>query len=187
MLCYNCSKPTFKIFCSKCEKEFKQLECKRRILDDGLEVISFYKYSKIKNLLSHKHYISGYFILNKLASYSYKRFRFKNELAYAIGLDDDIKEGYSHTAILLKNMKANNIIPCYNVIKAKNRVIYKGKSLAFRKKNKRNFELLKNIDKPVILVDDIITTGETLKQAHAVLKKAKINVLFAVVLADAKV
>lgn len=187
MLCFNCSKPTFKIFCKKCENEFKKLECRRRVLENGLEVISFYKYSKIKNLLRHKHYISGYFILNKLASYSYKRFKFKNELAYAIGLDDDCSTGYSHTAILLKNFKSKNIIPFYNAIKARNKVVYKGKSLSFRKKNKRKFELIKNIDKPVILVDDIITTGETLKQAYEMLKKQKIKVLFAVVLADAKV
>lgn len=187
MLCYNCSKFTLNIFCNSCENELKKLDCKRRILDDGLEVFSFYKYSKIKKLLNHKHYMSGYFILNKLASYSYKKFNFTNNLAYALGLDDDCSSGYSHTAILTKNMKSSNIKPIYNAIKAKNKVSYKGKSLAFRKKNKRNFELLKEIDKPVILVDDIITTGETLKQAHAVLKKAKINVLFAVVLADAKV
>lgn len=187
MLCYNCSKPTFKIFCKTCEKEFKLLECKRRILDDGLEVISFYKYSKIKKLLNHKHFISGYFILNKLASYSYKRFHFDNELAYAIGLDDDCSSGYSHTAILIKNMKSKNIIPLYNAIKAKNKIIYKGKSLSFRKKNKRKYELQKTLDLPIILVDDIITSGESLKQANLVLKKAKIKVLFAVVLADAKV
>lgn len=186
MLCYNCSSFSLRIFCKKCEKELKKLECKRRVLDDGLEVISFYKYSKIKKLLNHKHFISGYFILNKLASFSFKKFDF-NTKGVAIGLDDDCSSGYSHTAILLKNIKSKNIKPIYNALKARNKVIYKGKSLAFRKKNKRNYKILKNIHQDVILVDDIITSGESLKQAHKCLKKAKINVLFALVLADAKV
>lgn len=186
MLCYNCSSFCLRIFCKKCENELKKLECKRRVLDDGLEVISFYKYSKIKKLLNHKHFISGYFILNKLASYSFKRFKLDAK-GVAIGLDDDCSSGYSHTAILLKNIKSSNIVPIYNVLKAQNKVIYKGRSLAFRKKNKRNYKISKKISQDVILVDDIITSGESLKQAHKCLKKAKINVLFALVLADAKV
>ena len=188
MLCYNCSKPTFKIFCKKCENELSKLECKKRILDDGLEIFSFYKYSNIKHLLNHKHYLSGYFILNKLAKLSFKRFDFKlDKSVIAIGLDDDISSGYSHTAILLKHFKKQNITPIYNVLKAKNKIIYKGKSLSFRKRNKRNYYLAKTISSPVILVDDILTTGESMKQARKVLKKHKIQVLFGVVLADAKV
>ena len=41
-----------------------------------------------------------------------------------------------------------------------------------------------NID--VILIDDIVTTGSTLEEAHDALKKHDVNVLFALVLADAK-
>lgn len=186
MLCFNCSKPTFKIFCKKCENELMQLECKRRVLDDGLEVFSFYRYSKIKHLLNHKHYLSGYFILNKLAKLSFKRFDFMlDKNTVAIGLDDDCSNGYSHTAILLRHIK--NIKPIFNALKAQNKIIYKGKSLSFRKRNKRKYYLTKEINSPVILVDDILTSGESMKEAKKVLKKHKIEVLFGVVLADAKV
>ena len=38
----------------------------------------------------------------------------------------------------------------------------------------------------IVLIDDIVTTGSTLKEAHDALKKHDVNVLFALVLADAK-
>ncbi|EDP7060847.1 ComF family protein, partial [Campylobacter jejuni] len=62
-----------------------------------------------------------------------------------------------------------------------------GKSLEFRQKHKRNYKLLKTIQEPVILVDDIVTTGSSLLEAKKVLEENKISVLFALVLADAKV
>ncbi|EAL2030738.1 ComF family protein, partial [Campylobacter jejuni] len=61
------------------------------------------------------------------------------------------------------------------------------KSLEFRQKHKRNYKLLKTIHEPVILVDDIVTTGSSLLEAKKVLEENKISVLFALVLADAKV
>ncbi|EAL9099540.1 ComF family protein, partial [Campylobacter jejuni] len=51
----------------------------------------------------------------------------------------------------------------------------------------RNYKLLKTIHEPVILVDDIVTTGSSLLEAKKVLEENKISVLFALVLADAKV
>ncbi|EAH6331601.1 ComF family protein, partial [Campylobacter jejuni] len=56
-----------------------------------------------------------------------------------------------------------------------------------RQKHKRNYKLLKTIHEPVILVDDIVTTGSSLLEAKKVLEENKISVLFALVLADAKV
>ncbi|EAI8513076.1 ComF family protein, partial [Campylobacter coli] len=53
--------------------------------------------------------------------------------------------------------------------------------------NKRKFKLLKKINNPVILVDDIVSSGSSLLEAKQFLEKNKISVLFAVVLADAKV
>ncbi|HEB7569849.1 TPA: ComF family protein, partial [Campylobacter coli] len=68
-----------------------------------------------------------------------------------------------------------------------NHLKYSGKSLKFRQDNKRNFKLLKKINNPVILVDDIVSSGSSLLEAKQFLEKNKISVLFAVVLADAKV
>ncbi|ELZ6177138.1 ComF family protein, partial [Campylobacter coli] len=64
---------------------------------------------------------------------------------------------------------------------------YSGKSLKFRQDNKRKFKLLKKINNPVILVDDIVSSGSSLLEAKQFLEKNKISVLFTVVLADAKV
>ena len=47
-------------------------------------------------------------------------------------------------------------------------------------------EILKKITAPVILVDDIVTTGTTILEARDTLQKAGVDVLFALVLADAK-
>ncbi|ECZ1524153.1 ComF family protein, partial [Campylobacter coli] len=57
----------------------------------------------------------------------------------------------------------------------------------FRQDNKRKFKLLKKINNPVILVDDIVSSGSSLLEAKQFLEKNKISVLFTVVLADAKV
>ncbi|EDP7429363.1 ComF family protein, partial [Campylobacter coli] len=70
---------------------------------------------------------------------------------------------------------------------AQNHLKYSGKSLKFRQDNKRKFKLLKKINNPVILVDDIVSSGSSLLEAKQFLEKNKISVLFAVVLADAKV
>jgi len=79
-------------------------------------------------------------------------------------------------------MKKDNKL--YSTLHSTSNVKYAGKSLEFRLNNPRKFEYKgkKNID--VVLVDDIVTTGTTLKEAKQVLKRAGVNVLFSVVLAD---
>ena len=47
-------------------------------------------------------------------------------------------------------------------------------------------EILKKITAPVILVDDIVTTGTTILEARDTLQKVGVDVLFALVLADAR-
>jgi len=157
---------------------------------DKLKVYSFYKYSDIKHLLLSKHKFYGYFIYHFLARLSFARFKeffAPNIKISALPLDDKVENQlYSHSAILAKYLKSKSIKPIFNSLKAQNHIKYSGQSLNFRMKNKRKFKLLKAIKEPVILVDDIITTGSSLLEARQVLKKHKINVLFALVLADAR-
>jgi competence protein ComFC len=103
-------------------------------------------------------------------------------LVYALPIDDHTRHDFSHTAILVRHLKSSSIKPIYNVLKASNIVKYAGKDLDFRQKNPRKFiyKGASNID--VILVDDLITTGTTLLEAKKVLKKHKVNVLFALTL-----
>jgi competence protein ComFC len=59
--------------------------------------------------------------------------------------------------------------------------------LEFRQKNKRNFYYSGKNNIKVILVDDLITTGETILQAKKVLEKNNCEILFALTLSDARV
>lgn len=127
-------------------------------------------------------------MLAKLSFAKFKDFFNPSIEINVIALDDKVENMlYSHSAILAKHLKTRFLKPVFNVLKAQNCIKYSGKSLEFRQKNKRNYKLLKTVDYPVILVDDIVTTGSSLLEAKKVLEKNKISVLFALVLADAKV
>ena len=109
---------------------------------------------------------------------------------YLIPIDDKIsKSGYSHTAILTKNIQQKNIVPKYRSLISKSKVKYVGRSLEFRLKNRRDFQVSKKLDKniPVILIDDVITTGTTLSEAELILKDFGVKTLFALTLATTSI
>jgi competence protein ComFC len=155
----------------------------------SLDVISFYKYAHLESLLLTKHKPEGYRIYKALAEMTMKPFikefiESDDRIVYIIGVDEHVKVGYAHVAILTKSMKTVYSIPLFASLLAQNRVHYAGKDLQFRLENPRNFKYTgkKNID--AILVDDIITTGITLQEAQKVLIANGVNVLFALTLAD---
>ncbi|ARR00101.1 ComF family protein [Campylobacter porcelli] len=188
MRCLKCAKISFKMICKDCQNILSEYEQGCRLVD-GFKVYYFYKYSDIKELLATKHHLHGSFVISHLASLSLAKFAsefsFGSKVA-VVALDDNIKSGYSHTAILAKALSNSELSPIYRALRAINEVKYAGKSLEFRRKNPRKFQLLKQIKYPVILVDDIITTGSSMLEAKKVLAKAGINVLFGLVLADAR-
>lgn len=188
MRCQSCGCFALRTFCSDCTRILSQHSLGFR--DDAeFKVYYFYKYSDIKHIIHTKHHLHGLFTLKALANLSFSKFakEFKfGEKILAIPLDDSINSGYSHTAILANSLKSKDIKPSFNTIKAMSNVKYSGQSLSYRKKHKRNFKLLKKVDRPVILVDDLITTGLTMKEAFDVCQKAGISVLFGLTLADAK-
>ncbi|EAK0466855.1 ComF family protein [Campylobacter upsaliensis] len=190
MRCINCHSFTLLAFCDSCLKELSEQSWGVRKLENDFKVYYFYKYSEIKHLLHSKHKFYGYFVFKFLAKLTFAKFHqiFKPQTKLnAIALDDRVKKGlYSHAAILARALKSPFIKPVFAALHAQNKVSYSGKSLEFRRKNKRNFKLLKEIKYPVILVDDIITTGSSILEAKEILEKNKICVLFALVLADAK-
>ena len=147
------------------------------------EILSFYDYDAIEDLLKAKYNKFGSRVFNVLAEPLMVFAGSFNEKAYILPVDDNIKKGFSHTAILAKAMHTKTLKPLFSSLKAQNHVQYAGKSLEFRLKNPKNFKYTgpKGID--VILVDDIVTTKTTLNQAREVLKKSGVNVLFSVVLA----
>lgn len=160
-----------------------------RILEDDFKVYGFFDYSEVKNLIASKHKFYGNFIYKELADLSFKKFarNFKfNSFINAVAIDDRVKFGYSHTAILARALKNSEIRPLHGCIYATSDVSYSGKDLIYRIKNPRNFKLNKIPKFPVILVDDIITTGTTLTEAKNTLRKFGVEVLFGLVLADAR-
>ena len=185
MMCENLS---LTHICDSCQEIFLTPSIYRRKLPNNIEVISFYKYSEIKKLLFTKHTDLGFYIYDILAKKSFKKFaeEFSIDIqTVSIPVDDNIKNGYSHTAILNKHLKSKSIKPIFNKLRAKNKLSYSGKSREFRLLNPREFELHLFNESSIILVDDIITTGLTLNEATNLIKKEKKEVLFCLTLADA--
>ncbi|WP_299852269.1 phosphoribosyltransferase family protein [Sulfurimonas sp.] len=190
MRCLMCENLSLSHICKKCQSTFLTPSIYRRKIFQDIEVISFYKYSDIKNLLHTKHTDLGYYIYTILAKNSLAKFA--SEFSYehqltSIAIDDTLSDAYSHTAILNKALKSDFISPKFNKLRAKNRVSYSGKSREFRMLNPRNFELKDFKEKELILVDDIVTTGSTFTQAISLLHSKEKNILFCLSLADASV
>jgi len=191
MRCLSCHQLSMATFCKKCqEKLLKPTVSKRTI--NGLDVYSFFKYQHIQDLLLTKHTPQGFKVYKALAKLSFKYFIenfMKNDprKIYVVGIDEHVKSGYSHVALLTHEMNHKNVNILHGKLIAQNQVNYSGKKLQYRLENPREFIYRGKKDIEVILVDDIITTGTTLKEANEVLKKEGIEVLFALTLADVEV
>lgn len=186
MRCMMCENFSYTHICKKCQQNFLQPSLYKRTLKNGVDLFSFYKYDEIKQLLHTKHTDLGYHIYTILAKLSFKKFAQEfhtKEKLVSLCIDDHVKSGYSHTAILNKHLKSYNIYPLFNKIRAQNKVSYSGKSRIFRKINKRDFKINFFKQTELILIDDIVTTGETLTQAIEALGKEK-KVLFCLTLCD---
>lgn len=188
MKCMLCESLALTHICDSCQKTFLTPSIYKRKILNNIEVISFYKYSDIKNLLFTKHTDLGYYIYNILALNSFAKFATEfqhTDAITSIAVDDNVKSGYSHTAILNKTLKSKYIKPQFNKLRAKNDISYSGKSKEFRLLNPRDFSFKDETTKDIILVDDIITTGLTLTQATQSIQNSQKEVLFCLTLADA--
>ncbi|UPT78438.1 ComF family protein [Sulfurovum sp. XGS-02] len=188
MRCFSCSKLSFKIICKRCiEQLFIPAISTRKV--GTLDIISFFKYSTLETLLHTKHKPEGFRIYKSLANMTMKPFieefvESDERDVYIIGIDEYVKNGYSHVALLTRAMKTKSSIIQHSSLMAQNRVNYSGKNLQFRLDNPRDFLYKGKSNIDVILVDDIITTGITLQEAQKVLISHGVNVLFALTLAD---
>jgi len=188
MRCYSCSRFSVPVICKTCrENLFAPTMGTRKV--GTLDVISFYKYSNLEALLHTKHKAEGYRIYKALAKMTMKPFieeftEADDRMVYIIGIDEYVKSGYAHVALLTRAMKTKHSKPLHGALLARNRVNYAGKSLQFRLENPRDFSYRGRSGIDAILVDDIITTGITLQEAQSVLLSYGVNVLFALTLAD---
>jgi len=180
MFCLTCNSFSFEIICKKCQKNLLTPTIQKR--DD---IISFYSYEEIENLLKYKYHPFGSRIFEILAKNSFLEFsKVYKEKIYSISIDDKTKKGYSHTAILNHSLKSNYITPLYKKLLSTNNITYAGKSLEYRKNNPRKFKYLGKKDIEVILVDDVVTTGTTINEAKKVLSEYGVKVAFCMVLVD---
>jgi len=187
MRCLLCESLSLSHICKECQELYLTPKIYKRKLPNGIEVISFYKYSDIKELLFTKHTDLGFYIYKILAKNSFsefaKTFQYTNKIS-SLAIDDSVKENYSHTAILNQALKSKYITPLHNKLRATNHISYSGKTKEFRIMNPRKFKLNDFDSKEVIVVDDIITTGLTLTQAIQTLQEAKKEILFCLTLTD---
>ena len=190
MRCFSCHSFSLKTICSDCrDRFFVPTISKRKV--GSLEVISFYRYSTIESLLLHKHKPEGYRIFRDLAQVTMKPFienfmREEPKPVAIIGIDETIRNGYSHVAAMTRQMKTKLSTPLYASLLSRNSVNYAGKTLQYRLDHPRDFYYRGPSGIDAILVDDIITTGITLQEAQGTLKRYDVNVLFALTLADAR-
>ncbi len=188
MRCILCENFSLSHICLPCKQNFLSPSIYKRTILNDIQVISFYKYVDIKELLHTKHTDLGYYIYSILAELSFKKFAqefvFKEQIA-AISVDDRVKNGYSHTAILNKALKSRSITPQFTKLRSTNDTTYSGKTKEYRLSNPRNFTCKDFKETNIILVDDIITTGLTLSEACNTLTCKGKEILFCLTLADA--
>ncbi len=188
MRCHLCLNLSWQPLCKTCLQTILAPTPAFRVLESGLKVYSFYNYSDIAPLLHTKHTYIGAKIFAQLGKHTFFEFLKTFELPQgvcAIPIDDHVRHGYSHSAILAKATQPF-LKPLYGSLRAKNHESYSGKSRAYRQAHKRDFTFTCKRKIDAILIDDIITTGSTLEEAHHLLKEQNVNVVFALVLADAK-
>ncbi len=193
MRCFSCDNFSIEPVCKNCIRDFLTPEMIKKEIGN-LEVISFFDYYLTVEFIKSKYTTSGYRVYKFLAKKylapfieSYYKSIGSSKPLYLIGVDEDISRGYSNVAQMVHyGALKNPTNTLHNVLKAKSRVKYAGESLEFRLSNPRDFVYNgpKGID--AILIDDTVTTGTTLEEAHRVLKNSEVNVHFALTLANAK-
>ena len=191
MRCLSCHILSISTFCKKCQQRFLKPTVKKRSITD-LDVYSFFSYQHIEDLLLTKYSTQGFKVYKALAKLSFRPFienfmQEDNREIYVVGIDEHVSRGFSQVALLTHEMKHENVTVFHAKLMAQSNVNYAGKSLQFRLENPREFKYTGLKDIEVILVDDIITTGTTLKEAKQELEKLGVKVLFALTLADVEV
>lgn len=198
MYCVTCQKLSFHILCKNCLQNLWYIESKRE-LNNGLKVFSSYALSELKELVYSKNNVIGSRILGRLGSFGVAKF-FNTNPSLTFEKKDSIKKtcavvcvrnkligAYSHSAILARCFKKFGFKIFYNALIAQNEITFTHLSREQRLSSSRDFHFkLSEKFEFIILVDDIITTGETLLQASETIKKHSKIPLFAWTLCDSR-
>ena len=190
MRCYSCGKLSFRAVCETCKSTLFVPSTQTRHIGT-LDVISFYSYTTLEPLLLTKHKPEGWRVYRELGRMLFRPFmqeflEHDDGAVHVIGVDENVRSGYSHVAQLTHAMKMPGVHVAHGVLRARNRVNYSGNPLQYRLENPRDFLYTGKTNISAILVDDIVTTGMTLQEAQRTLAKHGVDVLFALTLASAR-
>ncbi len=187
MRCLLCLNLSTKTICSHCLNTLLAPTPHKRVLESTLSVYSFYKYSELSKLLHTKHTYIGAKIFAYLSHHAILPFLKEANFSdvFLLPIDDHVKGGYSHTAVMAYELRT--ALPAiYGSIRARNPIRYSGQKLKVRQTQKRDFKIKCKAGISAILIDDVVTTGNTLMEAQEACQKNNITILFAITLADAR-
>lgn len=184
------------VICKACLDSIP-LKLSKRKLTDSISVYSFYAYSDVSLLMQSKYQLIGSRVLrllaHKAAEYFFTHIDFDfSQKVGLVGLDDYPYGAYSHTGVIVRAFERESKGRCqgaYGALKAKNAIKYAGESLSFRQNNPKGFYFTWHISYPfVVLVDDIITTGTSFREANYLFSSSNLEskVIFCLALCDAR-
>ncbi len=194
MYCVVCGQLSWHIICKSCLHNIWHVDSKR-ILHNNVKVFSSFAFSELKFLLASKNHIIGSRIFKCLGYYGvYKFFASYPNLAAlhkkyiaVISIRNHTIGAYSHSAILAQCFQKYGFQVFHNALIIGNNSRFAFLGRQEREKIGRNFHFtLKKEYESIILVDDIITTGQTLFEASQILMQNNHTPLFAWTLCDSR-
>lgn len=190
MRCLSCRKFSLDVICDRCHMQLLKPTVSTRKAGT-LDVISLFGYRTVAPFLLRKHGPVGYrlyryFARKQIAPFLEAFAEGIDERVWLVGVDEYPASGYSHTAILTRYGRVEKMPNLPGALVARNRVNYAGKTLRYRLENPRDFLYRGPSGIRAVLIDDIVTTGVTLQEAHSLLRRSGVEVVFALTLADAR-
>ncbi|WP_237022187.1 ComF family protein [Helicobacter trogontum] len=194
MYCSVCGKLKWHIICNKCLSHLEYIDSKR-VLDNGVKVFSNFAFSELKLLLTSKNNIIGSRIFKRLGVYAismfFKRYKdlatLKNQKIAVLSIRNKTIGVYSHSAILAQCFRMYGFKVFHNALIIGNDSHFSHLKREERQRIGRNFTFhFKRDYMGVIIVDDIITTGQTLFEASNIIMQNDYTPLFAWTLCDSK-
>ncbi|RDU64234.1 transformation system protein [Helicobacter didelphidarum] len=194
MYCLLCQHLNFSIICKKCLNNLWHIESKRE-LSNGFKVFSSFALSELKTLIYSKNNIIGSRIISRLGIFGVKRFfdyhqellNLQKDSIAVVCVRNRIIGAYSHSAILAHCFKKYGFKVFYNALITQNDIRFTTLTKTQREETSRefHFKIHKHFSM-IIIVDDIITTGETLLEASNIIAKNNHTPLFAWTLCDSR-
>ncbi|HIE59465.1 MAG TPA: ComF family protein [Hydrogenothermaceae bacterium] len=191
--CINSIKKENITYCKSCGKKTSNcLECK--IVPKFKEIEIFSTYSGVLREITLSYKFEGYKNLSKVLAkiiekditYFIRKYNINLILPVPSSRSIEKKRGFNHLEEILKNIPSCKKILSLNLKKIKDTPLQIEVSGKDRAKNIKNAFYLKNYKylegKNILIFDDILTTGATLKEIYYTLSKININNIYAYVI-----